>query len=106
MTVVTFINHDGDTQEVQVEAGTNLMQAALDNGIDAILGECGGTCSCATCHCYIDEAWIDRVGAPGDMESAMIEGALDPQKNSRLGCQVIVTEELDGLVVRLPESQF
>ena len=106
MPVVTFISHDGEVRDVQVRAGVNIMQAALDNGIDAILGECGGTCSCATCHCYIDESWFDRAGEPGANESAMIDCALAPMPTSRLGCQVVVTDELDGIVVRLPESQF
>ncbi len=106
MPLVTFITHDGDTHDVQVEAGTNVMQAAIDNGIDAILGECGGSGSCATCHCYIDERWYDKVGAPGDTEKAMIDCALEPMPTSRLGCQIVVTQALDGIVVRLPESQF
>jgi 2Fe-2S ferredoxin len=106
MPVVTFITHDGQTRDVQVKTGSSIMQAALDNGVDAILGECGGTCSCATCHCYIDGEWFERAGAPGASESAMIDCALEPLETSRLGCQVFVTEELDGIVVRLPESQF
>lgn len=106
MPLITFITHDGEIHETQVAAGTNLMQAAIDNGIDVILGECGGACSCATCHCYIDEAWFDKVGGAGDTEQAMIECALEPMATSRLGCQVSVTDDLDGIVVRLPESQF
>lgn len=106
MPVVKFITPDGDTREVEVEVGTSLMQAAVDNGIDQIVAECGGSCSCATCHCYIDEAWMDEVGGPSDMEKDMLDCVLEPKETSRLSCQVTVTEELDGLVVRLPEAQY
>ncbi|HXR01550.1 MAG TPA: 2Fe-2S iron-sulfur cluster-binding protein [Pseudomonas sp.] len=106
MPLITFITHNGDVRDVHVAAGVSVMQAALDNGVDAILGECGGACSCATCHCYIDPAWYDMAGAPGATEQAMIECALEPMATSRLGCQVIVTQTLDGIVVRLPASQF
>lgn len=106
MPVVKFITPDGDTREVEVEVGTSLMQAAVDNGIDQIVAECGGSCSCATCHCYIDEAWMDKVGSPSDMEKDMLDCVLEPKETSRLSCQVTVTEELDGLVVRLPEAQY
>ena len=106
MPKITFVNHDETTQEVEVAAGTNLMQAALDNGIDAIVAECGGACSCATCHVYIDDAWVSKVEPAGDVEVDMIDCVLDPAPNSRLGCQVVVGDDLDGLVVRLPASQF
>ena len=106
MPVVNFVNHDGTINEVEVTAGTSLMQAAVDNGIDSIIAECGGACSCATCHCYIDDAWVEAVGQPGDTEKDMLECVLDPQPTSRLSCQVEVTDALDGLVVKLPESQY
>ena len=106
MPQVTYINHDGSSVEVDVPAGTSVMQAAVDNMIDGIVAECGGSCSCATCHCYSDEAWLDRLPPPSGMEKDMIECVLEPRPNSRLSCQVVVTDALDGLVVRLPESQF
>ena len=106
MPLVNFFDHDGNQYEVNVEAGTTIMQAAIDNGIDGIAAECGGACSCATCHCYIDENWTEKTGEPSDIEKQMPECALDPQDNSRLGCQVEITDEMDGIVVRLPESQF
>ncbi|GAB3378734.1 (2Fe-2S)-binding protein [Spongiibacter taiwanensis] len=106
MPSIKFITHDGNEYDVEAESGTSVMQAALDNGIDAVLAECGGACSCATCHCYIDENWTDKVGAAEDIEKDMLSCVLDPQDNSRLSCQVKVTDELDGLVVRLPESQY
>lgn len=102
---ITFIEADGREFSVDANNGDTLMQAAVDNMIDGILAECGGACSCATCHCYIDDAWFERVGAPQQIEQEMID-ALDSKPTSRLSCQVMVTDELDGLVVRLPESQY
>ena len=81
------------------------MQGAVENFIEGILADCGGACACATCHVYVDEAWVEKAGAPAPDEAAMLDMALDPAPNSRLGCQLTVTEELDGMVVRLPESQ-
>lgn len=106
MPLVTFVSHDGNKTEVNVESGSSLMQAAVENGVDGILGECGGVCSCATCHCYIDKAWRSKTGEPESMEKDMLDCVLDPQDNSRLSCQVQVSDELDGLVVHLPESQY
>ena len=106
MAQVTFVNHDGNSFEVDVAPGTSVMQAAVDNMIDGIVGECGGSCSCATCHCYVDEAWVARLPAASGMEKDMLECVLEPRPNSRLSCQIVVTDALDGLVVRLPESQF
>lgn len=106
MTKVTFIDPAGAEHQVNVEKGTSLMQAAMDNGIDGIVAECGGACSCATCHCYIDESWVAKVGEPSSIEQDMLDCVIDPQPNSRLSCQVIVDDTLDGLVVKLPKSQF
>lgn len=106
MPTVVYVKHDGSSEEVHVENGTSVMQGAVDNMIDGILGDCGGTCSCATCHCYVDEAWVEKAGAPGEMEKDLLTCVLNPEANSRLSCQIIVNDELDGLVVKLPESQF
>jgi 2Fe-2S ferredoxin len=106
MATVTYISHDGNSIDVDVPPGTSVMQAAVDNMIDGIVGECGGSCSCATCHCYVDEKWVARVPPVSGMEKDMLECVLEPRPNSRLGCQIVVTESLDGLVIRLPESQF
>ncbi len=106
MALVTYIKHDGSSYEVEVAAGTSVMQAAVDNMIDGIVGECGGSCSCATCHCYVDAAWVDKLSKPQAMEKDMLECVLEPKSNSRLSCQIVVNDGLDGLVVRLPESQF
>jgi len=106
MALVTYIKHDGSSYEVEVPAGTSVMQAAVDNMIDGIVGECGGSCSCATCHCYVDAPWVDKLPQPEALEKDMLECVLEPRSNSRLSCQIVVNDSLDGLVVRLPESQF
>jgi 2Fe-2S ferredoxin len=106
MAQITFINADGSSKEVHVEAGTTVMQAAMDNGIDGIIAECGGACSCATCHVYVDESWLPKLEEPSSIEQDMIECVLEPEDNSRLSCQIVVSEDLDGLVVRVPESQY
>jgi len=106
MAHITYIGFDGTTTQVEVAIGSTVMQGAIDNGIDGIVADCGGACSCATCHCYVDDAWIERVGEPGSTEKEMLEFTVEPRPNSRLSCQITVTEELDGLVVHLPEAQF
>ena len=106
MPLISFIDHEENSYEVEVPSGTSVMQAAVDNMIDGIVAECGGSCSCATCHCYIDENWLDKLPPPSGMEKDMLDCVLEPRANSRLSCQVVVTDALDGLVVRLPESQF
>ena len=106
MPMIRYIEADGAEYEAEVPVGSTVMQGAVDNMIDGILAECGGCCSCATCHCYVDEAWFDKVGEAEGNEKAMLEMAVDPQLTSRLSCQIEVTEELDGLVVRLPEAQY
>jgi len=106
MPQITFISHDGVEQEVHVAPGTTVMHAAIDNGVSGILADCGGACSCATCHCFIDDAWMAKAGQPNDVEAQMLDFVLDPQPNSRLSCQITVDDSLDGLVVRLPASQI
>ncbi len=82
------------------------MEGAIDNNIDGIEAECGGMCSCATCHVYVDPAWFEATGSPENIEQDMLESALDLQETSRLSCQIEVSDELDGLIVRLPELQI
>ena len=106
MPLIKFISHDGNEQDVHVAVGTTVMHAAIDNGVSGILADCGGACSCATCHCFVDEEWMAKVGEADEVEAQMLDFVMDPQPNSRLSCQITVTDELDGLVVRLPESQF
>ena len=103
---VTYIESNGEQHQVNLENGQSIMQGALDNLIEGILGECGGCCSCATCHCYVDDTWLEKVGAPDAMEKDMLDSVVDPKSSSRLSCQIQMSDDLDGLVVRLPESQF
>ena len=108
MSQVTFIAADGASTQAEAPLGENVMRVALYNGIDGIVGECGGGLSCATCHCYIDQAWTDRVGPPSSQaEDELLESAAAEVKPaSRLSCQIEMTEALDGLVVHLPETQY
>ena len=106
MPLIFYTTHDGNMFEADVPVGDSVMDGAVDNGIDGILGECGGMMSCATCHCYIDEKWASKVDSANGVEKEMIEATADPRVNSRLSCQIEVTEELEGLVVHLPESQY
>jgi ferredoxin, 2Fe-2S len=106
MTKVVFIEFNGNEHVVEAENGKSLMQTAVDHMVPGIVGDCGGCCTCATCHGYVDEAWVARLKPRSDDETMMLEGALAVKSNSRLTCQITVQPELDGLVVRLPESQF
>ncbi len=106
MTRIVFIEHDGTRHEVDVEAGTSLMAAAVDNDVPGIDGDCGGNCACATCHLYVDSTWREVVGEPvSETERDMLGFADGVTSASRLGCQVAVTPDMDGLVVTLPLGQ-
>lgn len=106
MTKITYIEHDGTEHVLDVKNGMTVMEGAIKNLVPGIDAECGGACACATCHVYIDEAWTDVVGGPSDMEEDMLDFGFDVRDNSRLCCQITVSDELDGLVVRIPEQQF
>lgn len=107
MTVkITFIQPDGASQAVDAEAGNTVMEAAKLNNVPGIEAECGGACACATCHVYVDAAWTAKTGKPAEMEEDMLDFAFDVRPESRLSCQIKVTPELDGLVVRVPGKQF
>ena len=103
MTKITYLTNNG-AQTVEAAAGISLMQLALTNGVPGIVGECGGVMSCATCHVYVEEAWFGRLPAPRQAELDMLEFADDPTTFSRLGCQIKVRDELDGLIVRVPKA--
>ncbi|MGV3482500.1 MAG: 2Fe-2S iron-sulfur cluster-binding protein [Sphingobium sp.] len=105
MPKITFVGHDGAEHVVQAEAGISVMKAAVNNMVPGIDADCGGACACATCHVYIDAAWTKRAGSVDEMEQAMLEFVSEPEENSRLSCQIIVTDALDDLVVRLPSRQ-
>jgi|SRR5579859_7878649 len=108
MVSVTYVAHDGAKTTVDVAVGENVMRGALYNGIDGIVGECGGALACATCHCYVDDAWTARVGGPTskDEREMLDSAAAEVRPGSRLSCQIAVGPELDGLVVHLPEIQY
>lgn len=106
MPTVVFVEHNGTVHEVQVSAGTSVMQAAVSRMVPGIEGDCGGLCACATCHVYIPEAWQAKCGEPEELEQSMLDFAFDVNENSRLGCQIEVTAELDGITIQLPERQY
>lgn len=105
MAKITYITHDDQRFEVDAPNGSTVMETAIKNSVPGIEAECGGACACATCHLYIDDAWTEAVGGPEAMEEDMLDFAWEVQPNSRLSCQVKVTDALDGLVVRIPEKQ-
>jgi 2Fe-2S ferredoxin len=105
MPKITFIEHDGTVHTVDAEIGATVMETALKNGITGIVAECGGSCTCATCMVYVDEAWMGKLGARSEEEEEQLDTAFDVKPNSRLSCQIKVTEALDGLIVRTPGYQ-
>lgn len=105
MVKIIFRDHTGHSQEVEAEPGSTVMEAAIRNGIPGILAECGGACACATCHVYVDEAFMPLVGDPEPMEEDMLDFAFDVRPTSRLSCQIRVRENLDGLIVNTPAKQ-
>jgi 2Fe-2S ferredoxin len=103
---VTFISADGTATEASGDVGQSVMSVAVNAGIEVILAECGGACACGTCHCYVDAAWVERLSRPSDGEAAMIDCVIAPRPESRLTCQLRLTDELDGLVLHLPPAQY
>ena len=106
MVQITYVEQDGTEHLVDSQTGVSLMQAAIDHLVPGIDADCGGECSCATCHVMVNENWLEKVGPPGEMEESMLDLNPERQENSRLSCQVEVSEELDGLRVTMPEFQF
>ena len=105
MPKVTFIAHNGTRHEVQAPAGLSLMRAAIDNNVPGIDGDCGGQCACATCHVFIGAPWADRIPPPQQTEDEMLNFTAEREPESRLACQVVMTEALDGIEVRMPAGQ-
>lgn len=105
MPQVTYIEHDGTAHQVELEEGLSVMRGAVDNGVPGIDADCGGECACATCHVFVDEAWLAQCGTPSEQEASMLSFAATAQPNSRLSCQITMSKALDGMVVRLPEAQ-
>jgi len=106
MPKITFIDYENNANTVQAEVGQSLMEAATQNDVDGIDADCGGACACATCHVYINAEWLKVLESASDIEQEMLEVVEELQDNSRLACQIKVTEEMDGLVASTPESQF
>ncbi len=106
MTKITFIEHNGAEHTVEAQADMSVMEAAIENLVPGIDADCGGQCSCATCHVIVEEKWFGVVGNPTDREDEMLEMHPEREKTSRLSCQIPIREELDGLTVRLPEYQI
>lgn len=106
MPLIRFLKPDGTAHEVQAESGISVMEAATGNLVPGIVGECGGSCSCATCHVYIDSPWFEKLESADEMEEMMLEGAVEPGPHSRLCCQIEVADDLDGMVVRIPAGQL
>ena len=105
MAKIIYIEHNGTEHAVEVKPGQSVMEGAVKHDVPSIVAECGGACACATCHVYVDDAWLERTGAPSALEEDMLVFTEHVGPTSRLCCQIKVTEDLDGLVVRLPESQ-
>lgn len=105
MPKITYIDHTGKEHVVEADTGISVMEAAIKNLVPGIEAECGGALACATCHVYVDDAWTEKTGSPSTMEEDMLDFAYEVQPTSRLSCQIKVSDELDGLVVRVPEQQ-
>ena len=106
MISITYIEHDGTERSIEARPGSSVMLAAVTNGVPGIDADCGGSCSCATCHVFVNEEWLSKPGKISPTEEAMLSLSPDRKENSRLACQIPVTEDLDGLVVTTPEFQF
>ena len=105
MAKVIFHDHEGNTREVDAKNGMSVMEAAIANMIPGIDADCGGACACATCHVYVSEVWLKKLKPKDDMEDSMLDFADDVQDNSRLSCQILLSDELDGIEVTTPENQ-
>ena len=106
MPLIKFIEHDGTEHDVQASNGDSIMITAINNLVPGIDADCGGECSCATCHVIVDNAWTEKVGSPSENEDAMLDLNPDREENSRLSCQIEVSDDLDGIIINLPEFQY
>ncbi|MEL7546312.1 MAG: 2Fe-2S iron-sulfur cluster-binding protein [Pseudomonadota bacterium] len=105
MTKIIYVDHTGEARTIEATNGETVMETAIKNSIPGIDADCGGACACATCHVYVEDAFMPKVGNPEDMEQSMLDFAENVQGNSRLSCQITVSDELDGMKVTTPESQ-
>ena len=106
MAKIKYIEFNGNEHEIDVSNGLTVMEGAIKNKIPGIDADCGGACACATCHVYVDNKWIEKLSPKDDSEEDMLDFAFEVKSNSRLSCQITVSDELDGLVVNMPEKQF
>ena len=106
MAKITFIQHNGSEQTVDGQTGMTVMETAVKNMVPGIDADCGGACACATCHVYVEPGWLEKTGARNPMEEDMLDFAFDVRDESRLSCQIKVSDSLDGLRVKVPEKQF
>ncbi len=106
MPKVTYITPDETRHEVEVETGYSIMEGAINNNIEGIVAECGGACACATCHSYVDAAWTDKIPAMDDMEDSMLDAAFERKDNSRLTCQIEMSDKLDGIVIHVADNEY
>ena len=105
MSKVIYITPNGERIEVEVENGYSIMEGAINNNVDGIVAECGGACACATCHSYIDDNWLARLPEMDDMEDSMLDAAYERKENSRLTCQIEMSDHLDGLIVYVADNE-
>ena len=105
MPKIIYKDHQGTSKTIEVESGLSVMEGAIQNEIPGIDADCGGSMACATCHVYVDDKWFEKIPKAQDAEIDMIDMAFEPKTNSRLSCQLMVSDQLDGLVVNLPEKQ-
>ena len=105
MPKITYIEHNGKSHEIEISNGLSLMEGAVQNNISGIDADCGGSCACATCHVYVDEKWFNKLSNKESAEEDMLDMAFEPSKFSRLTCQITATDDLDGLVVKMPSKQ-
>ena len=105
MPKITYIEQNGNTKTIEVENGLTVMEGAVQNNIPGIDADCGGGMACATCHVYVEDSWLNKIPKAEDAEQDMIDMAYKPNKNSRLSCQIVVSDKIDGLTVTTPEKQ-
>tara|TARA_A100001011_G_scaffold29918_1_gene28948 strand:+ start:268 stop:588 length:321 start_codon:yes stop_codon:yes gene_type:complete len=105
MAKITFITYENQTYTVDIQNGLTVMEGAVQNDIPGIDADCGGGMACATCHVYVNEEWLDKLPTKEDGEEDMLDMAFDPKKNSRLSCQITISDDLDGLTVNIPSKQ-
>ena len=105
MAKITYITHNNEKHTVEVQSGLTVMEGAVQNDIPGIDADCGGGMACATCHVYVNDEWFDKISTKEDGEEDMLDMAFEPKKNSRLSCQIIISDELDGLIVNIPSKQ-